>query len=235
MYTNSNSSIYESPIIIDELTNQILEENSNIIETVIRNKEKIIWILIESLIDWTNEKILRLVFPEIHDQIWFWKGRFHRWDVFDHTRETIKNYFSINFFSQKVREYLNSQIDWVSREKLLLVAMAFHDSGKLSCYRLTWRSRGHSEFTLENQFEEISSRFELTKDQKILVWNIIKNHDLPPEKIDNKIIENFLKEDFFIEYLIIAYCDIFATRWEACTQEELDTRRLIVSNFLSTL
>ena len=190
--------------------------------------------LVDYLVTDTKERILNLAFPEILEQRWFWKWRFHKWDVFDHTRQTIMNYQAMDFLSEEIRVHLKTRIDWMSKDALLLIAMAFHDSWKLSQFKLNWRSRWHAEYTIANQIDAIADRFHLTENQKEFIWNIIRYHDVPPENMG--IFEEIIKaKGIFIEYLIIAYCDMYATMGIECTKEELYKRREVVERRLQEI
>ncbi|EKE30219.1 MAG: hypothetical protein ACD_2C00025G0010 [uncultured bacterium (gcode 4)] len=187
--------------------------------------------LVDYLVSDSKERIIKAAFPEIFSQKWFWKWRFHKWDVYDHTRETISNFKSMSFLPDKIKRYLNTQIDWISREALLLIAMAFHDSGKKPQFGITGKTKFHADYTMDNQFEAISERFHLTANQKEYVWNIIRYHDINPENLwPNE--ELFKTIWIYIEHNIISYCDLYATMWSDCSDEDLIIRRETVERRL---
>jgi hypothetical protein len=183
--------------------------------------------LIGYLVSDIKKRVIKVAFPEIHVQKWFGKWRFHKWDVYDHTRKTIGNYHNMDFLPEHVKESLQTQIDWISRETLLLITMAFHDAGKLPQHKLNGRSRWHAEYTLANQLEDISARFHFTEKQSDFVGNLIRYHDVVPDDMW-EYEELFKSLGIYAEFLIISYCDLFATLGVECSEEELRVRREVV-------
>ena len=180
--------------------------------------------LIDSFVNNERNEDVLFYFQEIFNQEGFGQNRFHKYDVLNHTRKLVKQYRKADFISEKVRTYLSEIIDGISKDLLLQVAMCFHDSGKKIMKDSTGSMKGHAEYTVKNQLEEISKRFGFTENQKMYVSNIILYHDFIFS--DSEEINKFLKDNHIeAEGFIVSLVDILSTQGEESFGEE-DMKRI---------
>ncbi len=84
----------------------------------------------------------------------------------------------------------------------------------------TWSMKWHEKYTVENQLDNISDRFKLTKNQKDYIKNLIENH----HNFNND--EEYLKElGIFYEQILIRLADLMWTQSEKLDPKDLEERK----------
>lgn len=167
--------------------------------------------LIDSFVNNERSEDVLFYFQEIFNQEGFGQNRFHKYDVINHTRELLKQYRKADFIPEKARSYLSETVDGINKDLLLQAAMCFHDSGKKIMKDSTGSMKGHAEYMVKNQLEEISKRFGFTENQKMYVGNVILYHDFILS--NNEAINQFLKDNHIeVEGLIISVVDTLSTQ-----------------------
>lgn len=146
----------------------------------------------------------------------FGKGKYHKWDVVEHTQNTLFNFRDqLQHFDKRLNDHFNTRLDGITKHQLMELAIIFHDAGKMDVYNKTGSMRGHAAFTIQHQLSEISHNFQLTHTQREYVKNIIAFHDLPPEQLTPAERQYLIDNNYYIEYLLISVSDLKATQWPA--------------------
>ncbi|MBF0486681.1 MAG: hypothetical protein HQK98_00835 [Nitrospirae bacterium] len=110
--------------------------------------------------------LIYLMLKEIYDQQGFGKGRYHKYDVPDHTREALSIYRKFDFIPNSINQLLQEEIDGITKDILIQLAIVFHDAGKKSIYDETGSMKNHVRYTVNHQIDTIAKRFGLTNNQK---------------------------------------------------------------------
>ena len=174
-------------------------------------------------------------FYHVQKQEWFWESKWHKWDVPTHSKNALLYYR--NYISQKneLIRYFSERINGVSKKTLMELAIIFHDAGKLDVYKQTWSMKWHEQFTSQNQMSEIANNFWLDEEQKKYVNAIIYFHHHLPEMLTEQERELIKSNWIFIEYLILALCDLASTQWYAINEKDVKKRRNFVDNEINLL
>jgi len=134
----------------------------------------------------------------------------------------------------KIKEYLDEEIDVYSRRKLLFLATLFHDIGKEQD-----KSEGHEEKGAI-MLEPILARFDLSEKEKRFVIKIVKNHGVVhhilgnPDENPEKKIEEFNKETphIFLEMILLAIADTMGSQLKDNNPDEFKYRTDFLTGIL---
>ena len=167
------------------------------------------------------------MFQEIFAQRGFGQGKYHKWDVYDHTRNSIQIFRNLEGLPDWVETYLDGEIDDLTRRTLVELALCFHDMAKMVVHKNTGRMHGHEEYAAQNSMGVIRGRFKLTDAQTAFIRDLIYYHGKYRE--EDPALEKELKErGIFLEELLLDTADLYATQGESVTKESLDARRIFV-------
>ena len=192
----------------EELIQLFINKTRNSVE----NKSNI-FMSINAFLNKEWDKKTKEQFIEIYEQRDFGKGNYHKWNVLEHTQEMLKLYRSIDFIPENVQKILQTEIDGISKNSLLKLAIVFHDVGKKSIFEQTGKMKGHEIYTINNQIDVIANRFNLTDDQKEFVTQLILNHHKDIEN-DESIESDLKNKNIFYETILLMMVDLLSTQGE---------------------
>ncbi len=197
-----------------------------------QDRESLIINSVSRFVEGNDSPEVQSLYREIFAQKGFGKGKYHKWDVYDHTRNSIHFFRELEGIPDWVHTYLEGSIDDLSRRTLVELALCFHDMAKMTVHQNSGRMRGHEEFAAQNSMDVIRERFKLTDAQTVFIQDLIRYHGKYRE--EDLALEVELKErGIFLDELLLDAADLYATQGEAVTQESLTARNVFMQKKLS--
>ena len=197
-----------------------------------QDRESLIINSVSRFVEGNDSPEVQSLYREIFAQKGFGKGKYHKFDVYDHTRNSIHFFRRLEGIPDWVHTYLEGSIDDLSRRTLVELALCFHDMAKMTVHQNSGRMRGHEEFAAQNSMDVIRERFKLTDTQTAFIQDLIRYHGKYREA--DPALEDELKErGIYLEELLLDTADLYATQGEAVTQESLTSRKVFMQKKLS--
>lgn len=180
---------------------------------------------------------LEEVVPELYElEEIIENNRSHNNDpVFNHTIAVLieleKLFERVN---KRIKNYLAQKVSSHLRKELLFFAAVYHDIGKKGTLKKEGniiQFPGHEEMSAE-KIQKIMPRFDLSKNEKEIVIQTIRNHDFfhnmldhPEDDLDKKIKEFKEKNpNIFLEILLLTIADISGGHLRENNPEEFNFR-----------
>lgn len=145
--------------------------------------------------------------------------------------------------SEDVKNYLKEKTDNCTKKEILFLGSIFHDIGKKETFIKeddTTKCTKHEERGGE-RIKEIIKRFDLSDGEQNLVIQIVKNHGViheilnNPEEDINKQVDGFKKEhpDIFLEVVLLAMADLLGSQLKDNSPEEFEFRKEFLAEIIN--
>jgi len=200
----------------------------------------------EFTIDKIKKKDFKDVIPELYEledvienSLWHTNN-----SVFDHIISVVTELEDvIEKANENIKNYLGEKIDNYTKKEILFLGSIFHDIAKKETFMKegdATKCTGHEERGGE-KVKGIIKRFDLSEKEQGLVIQIVKNHGVIHDILNNpdedikKQVDDFEKEhpDIFLEIALLAMADLLGSQLKNNSPEEFEFRKEFLNNIIS--
>ena len=200
----------------------------------------------EFIIDRIKNKEFKDVIPELYElegvienNLWHTND-----SVFDHIISVVTELEDvIERANENIKNYLGEKIDNYTKKEILFLGSIFHDIAKKETFIKegdATKCTGHEEKGGE-KVKDIIKRFDLSEREQGLVIQIVKNHGVIHEILNNpdedieKQVDDFKEEhpDIFLETALLAMADLLGSQLKNNSPKEFEFRKEFLNNIIS--